>query len=337
MDKSTKGEFIMRYMGVDDSLKVSSENLLKFIQSGVEESLNLEFKGSESWNQPAKHIGKSISAFANSEGGLLIVGMGEARVSGTKTRKAAGIEPIKDNLESFQQKLHNLVRPWPKSTLVVPVESGDGWVYLVDVPGEHYPPVQDNESKAFYFRLNAIDQPGEAYQVDMAYGRRLRPRLVPSVSLFAWKIKKTDTVPILDLFFRIPVRNEGPVAATETMVIVEKGDYEQGIGDPRFEVQPYGPPLISTTPIGVRHDAKQLAVLVTGLLTHAGLPGLVADFEVKSLPPVRLKLTIACTEQPAQSYALEITERFFFDVVTKRIPTEGIESKEPVAVELTPF
>jgi hypothetical protein len=174
-------DYILRTFGVDNALSVTIDHLSDLIQRKIEESLNLEFKGSDAWNQPGQRIGKSISAFANSDGGLLIVGISEGSSRGKNQKIAGKLEPINDTKEQFQQKLWNLVKPWPSGTIIVPVKCDGGNVFLNEIPGNQSPPIQDVQSKAYYMRTNSINMPMEAYQVEMAFNRRTKPSIIPEV------------------------------------------------------------------------------------------------------------------------------------------------------------
>jgi predicted HTH transcriptional regulator len=69
--------------------KYTEEDIERIINESWEESLNLEFKSSDSLNNTdlnKKEISKDISAFANSAGGIVIYGIRKINMSQKKLR-----------------------------------------------------------------------------------------------------------------------------------------------------------------------------------------------------------------------------------------------------------
>ncbi len=58
----------------------SEESILNIIKSNLEESINIEFKSAKALskeNSVKKEISKDVSAFANSDGGIIFYGIDE--------------------------------------------------------------------------------------------------------------------------------------------------------------------------------------------------------------------------------------------------------------------
>ncbi len=176
--------FVDRYFGKSLRDGITEADLRTMIANNPDESLNLEYKHPDKLKKPNDLV-KVLSSFANSEGGLLIVGVDEKRV-GTSSR---GIELISDSgytKEWFEQAIVNRMHPLASGIVVSRVVSSKGWVFLVDVPASMNPPHMSVDNK-YYYRANFSVNPMEHYQVADAFGKRLRPELVPALEISSFK------------------------------------------------------------------------------------------------------------------------------------------------------
>ena len=87
----------------------TKENLISLL--GQAESIRLEFKKSqlfsESREKIADNLCKEVSAFANTEGGTIVIGIEEAREG--KSRIAKGLDAGVNSLEWWPEKLQQLI------------------------------------------------------------------------------------------------------------------------------------------------------------------------------------------------------------------------------------
>jgi hypothetical protein len=101
--------------------------------TGVHESLRLDFKESRlmdlSDSKIAETLSKEVSAFANTEGGLIIIGIKERRDGKTRIAEGldAGMDPNRMSPEQFQQLVEGNVSPYVRGIRF----------YRVKLSGEH--------------------------------------------------------------------------------------------------------------------------------------------------------------------------------------------------------
>ena len=172
--------FIQRFLRKNDFEQITVSDLKEFISNQVEESLNLEYKAIRILEK-LDEVAKVVSSFANSDGGLLIVGVSEVK---DKNRKLPGEltwdNDPKHDKEWFEAAVLNRVRPIVRGIRVVPLHSAEGTIFLVDIPQSMTPPHMAPDGR-YYFRRNFSIWTMEHYQVSDAFGKRARPILIPKV------------------------------------------------------------------------------------------------------------------------------------------------------------
>ena len=107
------GDLIRRFIkNVDNLALIEEQDLVNFKNSQVEENYHLEFKGKQFLTGQEKKIGKAISGFSNSDGGLLILGLSETKETDNKPPRPDNFEPIeKITREGLEQRLMSAVGP----------------------------------------------------------------------------------------------------------------------------------------------------------------------------------------------------------------------------------
>src|SRR5437016_2958960 len=70
--------FAARFLGAPGPAGFSAPALDEFLKQSIEESLNLDYKDIRASDNPDK-LAQTVCAFANSEGGLLVLGIDEQR------------------------------------------------------------------------------------------------------------------------------------------------------------------------------------------------------------------------------------------------------------------
>jgi len=153
-------------------------HIQKYIDTNTEESIYLEFKSGDSLRKDdtgKKEIAKDVSAFANSDGGVLIYGIREEK------NAAHSLSPVNDTLytkEWLEQIINNNIKRRIDGVIIDPIrlETG-GAIYVVRIPKSPLRPHQTNAYR-YYKRFNfqAIDM--EEHEVRESYLNPREPHVI---------------------------------------------------------------------------------------------------------------------------------------------------------------
>lgn len=162
---------------------ITRADLETFVSRRVPEGLNVEYKEKDALEHPDR-LARVIASFANSDGGLFVLGVSERR-EGTQ-RLPEDITWDSDAAhtpEWIETMLVNRIRPPIIGVRIAPVrnETG-GMAYLVDVPASPTAPHMAPDG-LYYYRRNFSIVPMEHYQVADAFGKRRRPVIRPLLSV----------------------------------------------------------------------------------------------------------------------------------------------------------
>ena len=112
------------------------QDLNDFIQLEVEENRHLDYKDGEALApNEISEITKDVSSFANSDGGIIIYGVGEDKKTHTPNSYAPIINP-KITKEWLEQKI-NIIQPKIKGVLIFPIrlnKKATKSIYIVKIP-----------------------------------------------------------------------------------------------------------------------------------------------------------------------------------------------------------
>jgi len=161
--------------GIWDQARVQS-----YIDDEVEESLNLDYKAAgELENKPVKKkdITKDISAFANSDGGIIIYGISEHP---TDRHLPSRIDPVnrQDFSKEWLEHVIGNIRPRIDGLLIHPVPIGGSnsdVVYIVQIPQSHT--AHQATDKRYYKRHNFESVPMDDYEIRDVMNRLQHPRI----------------------------------------------------------------------------------------------------------------------------------------------------------------
>lgn len=161
----------------------SEDYLLKLISDKIPESINLDYKASGSLDNTdgkKKEIGKDVSAFANSAGGVIVYGIAEVGIYPDKLD--GGVDPKETTKEWLENVImsHIQRRVMGVRIFQVPLQTtAPGRVaYVVSIPASPYAPHMATGNR-YYKRYNFSSVPMEEFEV-----RDVSRRLVsPDVSL----------------------------------------------------------------------------------------------------------------------------------------------------------
>ncbi|MDW5562988.1 MAG: ATP-binding protein [Methanomassiliicoccus sp.] len=184
-DLRDQKNFANTYFG-KSLFEISEDDVSDFVMRKIEENLTLEYKGIKALTKRAE-IGKEISAFANSSGGLLLVGISEQNARDGRSKIPVGIEGNNEKCytkEWFSQVILSGIQPHVNDIDVVSIQIDNGTsnIFIVDVPSSPFSPhMSCCDDHQYYERIGARSEPMEHYQVDYHFGKRLRPDLRPQL------------------------------------------------------------------------------------------------------------------------------------------------------------
>ena len=191
------------------------------VSNQIPESIHLDYKASPALDPKKRdEIAKDVSAFANSDGGLLIYGVEEDKDSHFPLKIDSGVNP-KWNREWLEQVLTSNINPRVEGIEIkaFPLSTGNS-IVCINVPKSFRGPHQASDNK-YYKRFNFSAFPMEHYEVeDARFRRQVLPSLTsldlqaPSGGLFEFVLQNPGDAPALDVRFTwskdMPWEKEGP-------------------------------------------------------------------------------------------------------------------------------
>lgn len=141
------------------------EKINQYITNGIEENSHLDYKGAGSISKKEdkkKEISKDVSAFANSDGGIIIYGIKEFDESEKRhlPEKIDSINGREYTKEWLEQIINSTITPRILNIKISPIQIGDiaqnQVIYVVDIPKSHT--AHQAKDKRYYRRFNFESQ-----------------------------------------------------------------------------------------------------------------------------------------------------------------------------------
>jgi len=149
-------------------------DIQQLINNNTEESTYLEFKSAESLGTSdglKKEIAKDVSAFANSDGGIIIYGLSENEHVASAFSFIDGNAYTKEQLEQvISMNVHRRI----EGVEIFPIRNNgklDETIYLIRIPFSKDAPHQSKDRR-FYKRLNFKVVEMEEYEIRNLYNRQ---------------------------------------------------------------------------------------------------------------------------------------------------------------------
>ena len=200
----------------------------KLISDGVQEDLHLDYKESPALDKNKRHeIAKDVSAFANSDGGIIIYGIIES--GNLPTGKDNGIDHTKFSREQLEQIISSNVTPRIDGIRIIPIPiSPTNSIFAVEIPKSYRAPHQSADKK-YYKRFNFHSVPMEDYEINDVRNRQI---IVPPLinidveivhGLIAYiVVSNIGTIPALDVKFAFS-KKLGWRGKTDDPVLFKRG------------------------------------------------------------------------------------------------------------------
>ena len=190
----------------------SLQDLNDFVELEVEESTHLDYKdGAALSPDKISEITKDVSSFANSDGGIIIYGVGENKETHVPSYYAP-ITNAKISKEWLEQKI-NIIQPNIKGLQIFPIrlnKKATKSIYIVKIPRSDDAPHMA-EDRRYYYRGNFISEAMQSYQVRDTFNRISTPLLkLFGADLFYLEHSATGRN---ELFFKTFVQNERKAVA----------------------------------------------------------------------------------------------------------------------------
>lgn len=195
----------------------SLNDLEAFIKDEVQENIHLDYKDSRALSRKKPgEISKDISAFANSDGGIIIYGIQEER----HLPKAIdeGCDDLDITREWLEQVISSNIAPRIPDLRICQISiSGGRSAYSIEVPKSYRGPHQDRVTKKYFKRYNFRSEAMEDYEIADI---RARAQSVPPLvnvdveirhsTLFFLIIENVGALPAKDVSFSFhpPLRRQ---------------------------------------------------------------------------------------------------------------------------------
>jgi hypothetical protein len=211
--------------------EVTLNDIKEYFSTQQEESSVIEFKSGE---VEINDIFKEITAFLNTEGGLLIIG------APRETKKTIGKNIIKicegdltysnfKNKDWLYQKIASNIVPTPTDLKIEEYLTENGNIFLIDIPQSLNPPHQCSADGKYYLRLERDAKPAPHGIVQALFNKRRVPSLSADISIeqnghnsdnILVRIKNESHIPADKVSFLIDVYNVNKVESTYNFELI---------------------------------------------------------------------------------------------------------------------
>lgn len=158
------------------------------ISDRVQEDIHLDYKRSAAIAHDKRgEIAKDVSAFANSDGGLLIYGVEEDKQSHEPKAVDSGVDDRKFSKEWLENIIMSHISPIVDDVRIVPIPLGSGTsIYVVSVPKSQRGPHQASDDK-YYKRNNSSSEAMKDYEIADVRSRRYSVPALLTFEIFEWR------------------------------------------------------------------------------------------------------------------------------------------------------
>lgn len=143
----------------------SIEEIKSYIDNRVQESLHLDYKISKAIDDSKRNeIAKDVSAFSNSDGGIIVYGVKEDQHLPVEVD--GGVDHKKYTREWLEQVIVSNISPIVHGIEIVQIPVSDTHsLYVISVPKSSRGPHQERGTKKYFKRYNFKSSPMEDYEI----------------------------------------------------------------------------------------------------------------------------------------------------------------------------
>lgn len=214
---------------------ISISDIEMFFAEPQEETSILEFK---SGGVEIIDIYKEITAFLNTEGGLLIIGApreNEKLIGKNKIKICQGELTYSNfkNKDWVYQKISSNIVPTPTNLKIEEYITEKGNVFLIEVPQSDHPPHQSSADGKYYIRLEREAKPAPHGIIKALFEKRRIPNLNaevlwenvnPATDKIFVRIKNESNYPADKVSFIIDIYNVGSIDSKHRFENIKDGD-----------------------------------------------------------------------------------------------------------------
>lgn len=195
--------FTKNYIGKSLDEGITADDLITYFSTEREESLTLEFKSFYAKDKAVSFEGvlRTVAAFLNSEGGLLVFGAPPDVADRNNYRVVQGAPtPIPTNIvtkDSLVNKISDSISYLPVGIRVEPVRMSTGdFVYLIEVQESGSKPHQCD--KRYFVRLDGQSRPAPHYLVEALFKQEKVPELAGYLRVTSYRLNISDIPSVSD-------------------------------------------------------------------------------------------------------------------------------------------
>lgn len=179
---------------------VSLEEIQRYIDEQVEESMFLEYKEADAIGRSdakRKEIAKDVSAMANSSGGRIIYGIRECKENKHLPEAITPIKRDEYSKEWLEQILAGNISPRIEGIIIHPVacEGAEEVIYVVDIP-KGTTAHQSTLEKRYFKRYNFQSVPMDDYEIRDIMNRAKHPAIDLEFYITTDTFQPRDLIPI---------------------------------------------------------------------------------------------------------------------------------------------
>ncbi len=191
-------QFTLNYFGKEQIEEISIQDLRHFFSIEREESDKIEFKSfhldegsTQNQKEREKAVIKTICAFLNSEGGLLIWGAPKGTsVQGKNEKVFTGeLSLVEYSYEKDQMisKITDSLTPIPRGINFHRIENEKAFVYLFEVEKSEYSPHQFGDR--FFMRIDGQSKPAPYHYIEALFKKIKYPNLHGYLKPEGWQLQ----------------------------------------------------------------------------------------------------------------------------------------------------